>query len=192
MRLAVAGDDTLPDHVLFLACSGALSDDLDEPRPNRTVREPQLEQYATAMETLDEGDVEFVLLSVGGNDTGFGDIGKACAAPGDCSDIGERWLDELATVGTELTTAYTALATEVGDIPVYVLPYPVPLTEHGCWWSWLNEDDTRSSPPSSTTSTTPSAWPPRTLASPTCARWSGPSRWPICASAIGAARRSWA
>ena len=48
---------------------------------------------------LDEADVTAVLVSMGGNDAGFGEIGKACIAPGDCSTVGARFADRLEQVG---------------------------------------------------------------------------------------------
>jgi lysophospholipase L1-like esterase len=143
VRLAEEGGDAVPDRVLFLACSGALGIDLYGDRPGRTEPVSQLDQYREAMTRLDEEDVQFVLLSVGGNDAGFGEVGQACVGPGDCSEIGQRWIDDLAGVEHELDLAYDQVAAEVGDIPVYVIPYPTPLTEHGCWWSWLTDDEHR-------------------------------------------------
>jgi hypothetical protein len=139
--LAERGGEAVPDRVLFLACSGALGVDLYGDRPGRTEPVSQLDQYREAMTTLDEGDVEFVLLSVGGNDAGFGEVGQACVGPGDCSEIGQRWIDDLVEVEDKLDLAYEQVAAEVGDIPVYVVPYPVPLADHGCWWSWLTDDE---------------------------------------------------
>ncbi|MGH9273850.1 MAG: GDSL-type esterase/lipase family protein, partial [Acidimicrobiales bacterium] len=143
VRLAEQDSAAIPDRVLFLACSGALGVDLYTDRPGRTEPVSQLDQYRGAMTTLDEADVQFVLLSVGGNDAGFGEVGQTCVGPGDCSEIGQRWIDDLAGVEHELDLAYEEVAAEVGDIPVYVVPYPVPLTEHGCWWSWLTDDEHR-------------------------------------------------
>jgi hypothetical protein len=95
------------------------------------------------MTRLDEDDVAFVLLSIGGNDAGFGEVGQTCVGPGDCSEIGQRWVDDLTEVEHELDLAYDEIAAEVGDIPVFVVPYPVPLADHGCWWSWLTDDEHR-------------------------------------------------
>jgi len=143
VRLAERGGEEIPDHVLFLACSGARAVDLYGERPGRTEPVSQLDQYRQAMTRLDEGDLEFVLLSIGGNDADFSVLGRTCIGPGDCSEIGQRWLDRLEDVERRLDTAYAELAADVSDVPVYVVPYPVPLTEHGCWWSWLTDDEHR-------------------------------------------------
>jgi hypothetical protein len=142
VRLAEGGG-AIPDRLLFAACSGALAVDLYGERPGRTEPVSQLDQYRAAMTRLDEDDVAFVLLSIGGNDAGFGEVGQTCVGPGDCSEIGQRWVDDLTEVEHELDLAYDEIAAEVGDIPVFVVPYPVPLADHGCWWSWLTDDEHR-------------------------------------------------
>jgi hypothetical protein len=37
------------------------------------------------------------LVSIGGNDACFGEVGRICVLPVDCSRIGERWLTNLET-----------------------------------------------------------------------------------------------
>ena len=149
----------VPDRVLFLACSGAVARDLWAGRPNGTEPVPQLRQYRDAMSSgaedtdptrdLDEADVTAVLVSMGGNDAGFGEIGKACIAPGDCSTVGARFADRLEHVGERLDRAYTELEEEVdgvprdadGNLPVYVMAYPMPVAAGGCWWTLLSSGD---------------------------------------------------
>lgn len=143
VRLARDGGAGIPDRVLFLACSGAVAVDIYGARPGRTEPLSQLEQYRRAVASLDEEDVEFVLLSLGGNDADFGVVGRTCVGPGDCSEIGQRWVDRLATVEQRLDVAYGAIAKTVGDVQVVVVPYPMPLREEACWWSWLSDDEHR-------------------------------------------------
>jgi hypothetical protein len=138
--LAQRGGPAIPDRVLFLACSGALGVDLYGDRPGRTEPVSQLDQYRNALTRLDAADAEFVLLSIGGNDAGFGEVGQACVGPGSCSEIGARWIRRLDDVREKLHLAYGAVE-EAVDVPVHVVPYPVPLAEHGCWWSWLTDDE---------------------------------------------------
>ncbi len=153
--------EQIPDQVLFVGCSGALAVDLWGIRPNRTEPLPQLTQYHDAVSddrgrddtrpdfALDEANVTAVLLTIGGNDAGFGDLGKACLAPGDCSTIGARFVDRLEDVGRRLDVAYTKLEVELdgvprdeaGDLPVYVMAYPMPVKEGGCWWTLLSAGD---------------------------------------------------
>jgi lysophospholipase L1-like esterase len=116
--------------------------DLYGDRPGRPEPVSQLDQYRAALAELDEGDAQFVLLSIGGNDAGFGEVAKACVGPGDCSEIGARWLDRLDDVRAHLDAAYEQVD-EAFEVPVHVVPYPMPLADHGCWWSWLGEGEVR-------------------------------------------------
>lgn len=153
--------EEIPDRVLFLGCSGALAVDLWGVRQNRTEPVPQLTQYHDAVSddrgsddtrpdfAVDEANVTAVLVSLGGNDAGFGDLGKACVAPGDCSTIGARFVDRLDGVGRRLDVAYTKLEQELdgiprddaGHLPVYVMAYPMPVKGGGCWWTLLSAGD---------------------------------------------------
>jgi hypothetical protein len=159
VTLAEQGEGAIPDRVLFLACSGAVARDLWAGRPSGTDPVPQLTRYRDAMaanpedtdptRALDEGDVVAVLVSLGGNDAGFGEIGKACIAPGDCSVVGARFVDRLEHVGERLDRAYTELEEELdgvprdedGNLPVYVMAYPMPVAGGGCWWTLLSAGD---------------------------------------------------
>lgn len=152
------GTVEIPHHVFFVGCSGALAGDLWRVRSNGTDPVPQLTRYHDLVSddrgsddtlpgvALDEADVRAVLLSVGGNDAGFGDLGKACVAPGECADVGLRFVENLARVGARLDAAYDHVAAELegvpldadGHLPVYVLPYPMPLKGGGCWWTLLS------------------------------------------------------
>ena len=137
-------DDGLFDNVVFVACSGADGIDIhtDPSGPDRN-GPSQLDLYQQrAAETA--GAPRLVLVSVGGNDAGFGDIGQACAFPGDCSEIGPRWLSALAqTMIDEVRPAYEAIARAFPDVPVLVVPYPVPVTEESCEWSLLTDGEHR-------------------------------------------------
>jgi hypothetical protein len=144
--LADADLSGVPDRMLFLACSGALAVDLHGERPGRTEPRSQLELLAEAVEggDLDLDDLAFVLVSVGGNDAGFGEIGAACVLPGNCAAIGHRFLEGLGRVGDRLDAAYGELADALPDhTRVLVVPYPVPLADRGCWWSSLAEAEVR-------------------------------------------------
>lgn len=151
----------LPDRVFFVGCSGALASDLWRTRASGTDPVPQLTRYHDLVSddrgaddtlpgvALDEADVRAVLLSVGGNDAGFGDLGKACVAPGECAEVGLRFVENLEKVGARLDAAYERVAAELdgvprdaaGRLPVYVLPYPMPLKGGGCWWTLLSHQE---------------------------------------------------
>jgi len=86
--------------------------------------------------------VKAVIVSIGGNDALFGEIGQACIAPGDCTEIGDRWLKNLDKAKKSIYAAYQSIRASVGDdIPIIVVPYPVPLREHGCAGSVLTENE---------------------------------------------------
>ena len=154
-NLAAEDDDLLPDRILFLACSGAKSrhvhlepqyegEPLAELLPPRDDGEgrSQLEQY---VEVARNGgvDAELVLVSIGGNDAGFGDLAQTCVGPGDCSETGQRWLSALPQVAEKVGPAYAAVAQVFPDVPVLVVPYPLPLNETGCSGSLLTAREHR-------------------------------------------------
>ena len=146
--------------LVFLACSGAKAAHLDariqyedEPvgSPPRLRDNGVWERGATQLEQLDEvlravrpraetptDDPEenlhgLVLISLGGNDAGFGKIASSCVGLGDCGDVVEGWTADLALVGSRLDRAYAALRSVIGPrVPVLVVPYPVPLAEDRC------------------------------------------------------------
>ncbi len=140
--------------LVFLACSGARAAHLyevaqgaddDTPRSaDDGMDRRQLYQLAhlARLETLDELQIKMLLVSIGGNDAGFGAIGTACAAPGNCHEtpLAAQWKDELdEEVAQKIDAAYFAIAQAVaGRFPVVVVPYPVPLTPGGCRDSLLS------------------------------------------------------
>lgn len=133
----------LPRRLVFLACSGdtasELVDEADE-------EHGQLYEAARAIGDNDLR-VDFVLLSIGGNDALFGNVGQTCVGPGDCSDIGDAWIenvtDEVDGVAGLLDDAYEAVRLAVGEEPpVLVIPYPIPLSDDdGCGYAPLTTDE---------------------------------------------------
>jgi lysophospholipase L1-like esterase len=111
----------VPDRLAFLACSGAKTADID----------PQVDQLVERLGEPD-GDIAFVLLSVGGNDALFGTIGRACLLPVDCTVLEPAVVANLAGVEKSLDDLYARLRGRLGDVPIVVVPYPDPLAPHGC------------------------------------------------------------
>jgi lysophospholipase L1-like esterase len=143
------------EKVLFLACSGAVADNLvsspqfaHEPVPevvDGTGVEGmhQLQQLQTRRGDLDI-DVRAVLVSVGGNDALFGSIARACVLPGTCSELAPAWSEHLVEVGARLGHAYGEIRRGVGDdVPIVVVPYPVPLADRRCGYSTLTTGEHR-------------------------------------------------
>jgi MFS family permease len=162
--------DAIPDKVLFLACSGAVAkhlatewqfadeaSDIDKPvkiGSGKAAREIKGQLARLVHDVKAEHlKVDRVILSIGGNDASFGEIGKACVGPGDCSTFGGFWLENLDKlyVGNGkgiLEKAYAdvkaVLATiNVDPANVVVIPYPVPLNDRGCGWSLLRPNEHR-------------------------------------------------
>ncbi|MFV1991334.1 MAG: hypothetical protein ACC652_11405, partial [Acidimicrobiales bacterium] len=73
------------------------------------------------------------LVSIGGNDAGFGTVGKGCLLPGSCSDLEENWIKNADSLGEKLLPAYQEIRTRAGPgTPVIAVPYPIMLREQGC------------------------------------------------------------
>jgi Mg-chelatase subunit ChlD/lysophospholipase L1-like esterase len=137
-RLFAGSDATVSN----IACSGAVTADLTARQGGRGVA-PQLDQ-------LDElGDVDLVLMTMGGNDVGFGAVVFNCLAGHNCYEpvacnVGrlftdickepkirstpELWTKLLAATQTNLTEGYrkvldTLDGNGAGKTPLVVLPY---------------------------------------------------------------------
>ena len=145
-RAKEIGSD-IPGRVSFHACSGARTVHIHT-RPHledgKQTTAAQLALLAKEIESRrtenDEHAVpKFVILSIGGNDAGFGDLGKACLAPGDCSELAEQFLGPLKKDPTDrdglvykLTKTYGRVREVVGDnVPVFVVTYPMPVDAAG-------------------------------------------------------------
>jgi lysophospholipase L1-like esterase len=126
----------------FFACSGATAAELYKEgqmihATNETPgRLPQLKN------PFDTSKVRLVLVSVGGNDAGFGKVGIACVLPGSCDALHDHWLVHVGRIGRGLTDAYAAIRDAVGDsTPVVAVPYPLLIREEGCGWSALTPSE---------------------------------------------------
>lgn len=130
-----------------VACSGALINNVTSRA--QYVGEPagrtesdglaQLDHLNTLVDPSDTIDV--VLVSIGGNDAGFAEIGSICIFPGDCTAVAQVWLDGLDGLQDRLETLYRAIKAEYPDIPVVIVPYPTPIAEIGCPSSALNASE---------------------------------------------------
>lgn len=146
--------------LLFLACSGARANNLTrvpqhlgEPTRQWSDRrvpatadqgQAQLPQAAEAIGALDLRP-KVVLISIGGNDVGFGEIGQTCGLPGDCSLLGDDWLGAIEEKRVLIRETYqTIKATPaLAGSRFVVMPYPVPLNESGCAGSLLQPNEHR-------------------------------------------------
>lgn len=140
----------IPDHLAFVACSGARAIDItrraQQPADPADRPEGGLPQLAHVewLQANTELDVDLVIVSIGGNDARFGEIAEACVAPGDCTEIGTRWLDNLQLVAPRVHQTYQNIRDFFGPtVPVLVVPYPVPLNPSKCSSSLLTAQEHR-------------------------------------------------
>ncbi len=127
----------------FFACSGAVAVDLHQHAhwPDEPVGGPGMTQLAQ-VKRLDAKDIRLVIVSIGGNDAGFADLGVACVAPGSCVERGQLWLDRLDDrVAGEVNAAYDQLEDQLPGVPVLVVPYPQPVAAKSCPASLLEDDE---------------------------------------------------
>ena len=127
----------------FLACSGAVAVDLHPVArwPDEPVGGPGMAQLEQ-VKRLQRKDIRLVIVSIGGNDAGFADLGVACVAPGSCVERGQIWLDRLTNHVTErVNTAYDRLREQLPGVPILAVPYPQPVRPTSCKASLLGDDE---------------------------------------------------
>lgn len=153
--------------LLFLACSGAKGNQLTtdpqyrgepitpwtnrgaERSPEEIDEQEGQAQLPQALEAIKELKLtpKIVLVSIGGNDSAFGEIGQTCGLAGDCSVMGELWMSSLEGSRTKIDAAYTKIDEALDDFTphprVIVVPYPIPLNESGCTASLLRPNEHR-------------------------------------------------
>jgi hypothetical protein len=81
----------------FVACSGARTEDILTKPQYANFPENVYGAKPQAQVLKDTKDANVVLLSIGGNDAAFGEIGQGCARPDrpDCRNSAERWVRAL-------------------------------------------------------------------------------------------------
>jgi hypothetical protein len=105
---------------------------------------PQLDSFQA-----DGREIAAVLVSIGGNDVGFGAIATACIAPGSCDVHRTPLLRRISDLGSKdggdeppIERVYKAIKEKVGpDVPVVAMPYPLILNEGGCDESLLSPEE---------------------------------------------------
>jgi hypothetical protein len=126
--------------VLFLACSGAQTKNVartpedgepwvwtgPKPRPQSGEADTQLDMLAAEMERTGMKP-KMIVMSLGGNDSGFSTIGAMCLAPGNCQDRAELWTGTLETLEVRLKEVYHQIDLLFPDVPVVVTAYPDPI-----------------------------------------------------------------
>jgi lysophospholipase L1-like esterase len=119
----------------FAACSGAYThhilhtDQYPDSSQGVLGDDPQLRVLA------DTERVDVILLSIGGNDAGFGDLGKGCASPlkRDCRNRADEWVRQMdEKVYPALVETYREVRNAGRGAEVFVMTYPDPLGEADC------------------------------------------------------------
>ena len=119
--------------LVFLACSGARtyhviarSDDPSHARAQQGEPDTQTSQLTSLIRQHPAFRPGLVVLSIGGNDAGFGTIAESCLAPGDCSTQRALFVDNLPKVQQALVATYASVRRAVPNVPILVVPYPQP------------------------------------------------------------------
>ncbi len=158
IRAVETPSEAVPNKVVHLGCSGARlrhiyqvpqhpGEPVDLHQAGDRVELPDRLHQLSALEEIRERipiEPALVIVSIGGNDAGFGEIGKFCVYPGNCSELGQRWLDRLVEVREGLSVTYRRIRSAVGKrTPVLAVPYPVPIDDDGCSWSAFSSAEHR-------------------------------------------------
>lgn len=125
--------------LVFRACSGARArnvvgrDGIDQQYAGEDI---QVDHALAELRASDPAlDPALVLLSIGGNDSGFRQVGSSCLSMGSCDDaqVSRYFLDNLPAVEEALRATYLAIAATFPSSPIAVMPYPDAFaTEDGC------------------------------------------------------------
>jgi hypothetical protein len=136
-QLIVERRVAVPDHLAFVACSGAKVREVVGPDGAGETQVTEL------LSRVGPDEIAFALVSMGGNDALFGAIGRACLRPVDCTDLAPAFYANLASVGETLDIAYAELREQLAGVPVLVVPYPVPVYPDSCAESVLSSAEHR-------------------------------------------------
>lgn len=111
------------------ACSGAKMENVrlggvaqmpDSP-PDVAGGQTQLTDVAAL---VPHADVRVVLLSIGGNDTGFSSIIQACLLPTNCAENEDLYIAKAESLQDDLADVYREIDQATGNAIVVVVPYP--------------------------------------------------------------------
>jgi len=118
----------------FFACSGATTEDVLK-RGQQPLRNPAIPGGEEQIENLRPvaAETDVVLISIGGNDAGFGAIGQGCTIGGDCRRNADYWLTTLdEVVYPALTMTFRTVQEVAPEAEVFVMTYPDPLGPRHC------------------------------------------------------------
>ncbi len=119
--------------LVFAACSGATTDDILARAQEPTV-DPYISGGEPQIQVLSRNQqANIVLLSIGGNDAGFGSIAANCTVRGDCRRNAAFWMQSLDSyVYPRLVRTFDAVRSAAPSAQVFVMTYPAPLGRQHC------------------------------------------------------------
>jgi lysophospholipase L1-like esterase len=130
--------DEFDFRLVFAACSGAVAQDVVGPHgqhpdsPEDVLGgKRQLDALLGSAVHEDPDDVDVVLISLGGNDAGFGELVRTCLDR-QCLDQATRWLDGLDDLSWRLADVYQSLRELVPTARVLIVTYPQPFVLPSC------------------------------------------------------------
>ena len=109
----------------FVACSGSVMSDLDNPNHKESDEDPQLDSLGP--------DVSLVTMSLGGNDLGFADVVKDCVINGEggvgfidtCQEKHDQRIDDLLPqLQDQLVERYRQIKEKAPNARVIIVGYP--------------------------------------------------------------------
>ena len=80
----------------------------------------------------DPDSIDLVVVSIGGNDTGFSPIVKACLLPTNCAEQRDLFMAKAEALELDLAATYREIDELTGDAVVVVVPYPEYITPQPC------------------------------------------------------------
>ena len=127
--------------LVFASCSGALAGQIWK---TGQIKHGPPAGPIGALAELDNtfpADPDLVLISIGGNDALFGEVGKGCAFPGSCTELKETFDGNLLNVRAAAAEALQKVAERFDSTPIVVVPYPQMLFDVGCNTAPLDSDE---------------------------------------------------
>lgn len=131
--------------VLFrdFACSGATVDSLinggtsNQLGFSNTPVPAQIEQARTEQrDRQNNRPIDILMVSVGGNDAGFGSVVMECMKPTDCrnSSVVQSAINSIPTVRTRLRDLRTRISERLNVRRIYITDYPSPVRNNNGEW----------------------------------------------------------
>ena len=132
----------------MIACGGAITNNIwPQSAFQGVIQHPEV-QSGTQQELLENGRPSnaLVTISIGGNDTGFSDLVKACIGTGACASRKQEIADKIDfEVEPKLVKTYRLLALAAPGADLIAVGYPRPVSDpakYGCYATLAGLNDT--------------------------------------------------